>query len=86
MTREMRLKPVVRVSLLVVALLGLAGQVPGPAPAAASPQAPASSAPPPSAPPSPAPAATPAGKDPLLEFVPKEHVPADSAVSFPVDI
>ena len=26
------------------------------------------------------------GKDPLLEFVPKEHVPADSAVSFPVDI
>jgi len=77
----MRLKPVVRVSLLVVALLGLAGQVPGPAPAAAAPQAPA-----PSAPPSPAPAATPAGKDPLLEFVPKEHVPADSAVSFPVDI
>ena len=77
----MSLKSVVRVSLLVVALLGLAGQVPGPAPAAASPQAPA-----PSAPPSPAPAATPAGKDPLLEFVPKEHVPADSAVSFPVDI
>jgi len=77
----MRLKPVVRVSLLVVALLGLAGQVPGPAPAAAAPQAP-----PPSAPPSPAPPATPAGKDPLLEFVPKEHVPADSAVSFPVDI
>ena len=77
----MRLKPVVRVSLLVVALLGLAGQVPGPAPAAASPQAPETSAPP-----SPAPAATPAGKDPLLEFVPKEHVPADSAVSFPVDI
>ena len=77
----MRLKPVVRVSLLVAALLGLAGQVPGPAPATASPQAPA-----PSAPPSPAPAATPAGKDPLLEFVPKEHVPADSAVSFPVDI
>jgi len=81
MTRKMRLKPVVRVSLLVVALLGLAGQVPGPAPAAAAPQAP-----PPSAPPSPAPPATPAGKDPLLEFVPKEHVPADSAVSFPVDI
>jgi hypothetical protein len=81
MTREMSLKAVVRVSLLVVALLGLAGQVPGPAPAAASPQAPA-----PSAPLSPAPAATPAGKDPLLEFVPKEHVPADSAVSFPVDI
>jgi len=77
----MSLKAVVRVSLLVVALLGLAGQVPGPAPAAASPQAPA-----PSAPLSPAPAATPAGKDPLLEFVPKEHVPADSAVSFPVDI
>ena len=76
----MSLKAVVRVSLLVVALLGLAGQVPGPAPAAASPQAPA-----PSAPLSPAPAATPAGKDPLLEFVPK-GVPADSAVSFPVDI
>jgi hypothetical protein len=33
----------------------------------------------------PAPAA-PSGPDPLLEFVPKEHVPADSAVSFPVDI
>ena len=77
----MSLKSVVRVSLLVMGLLGLAGQVPGPAPAAASPQAPA-----PSAPLSPAPAATPAGKDPLLEFVPREHVPADSAVSFPVDI
>ena len=77
----MSLKRVVRVALLVVALLGLAGQVPGPAPAAASPQAA-----PPSAPLSPAPAATPPGKDPLLEFVPKEHVPADSAVSFPVDI
>ena len=77
----MRLKPVVRVSLFVVALLGLAGQVPGPAPAGAAPQTAA-----PSAPPSPAPAATPAGRDPLLEFVPKEHVPADSAVSFPVDI
>ena len=77
----MRLNPVVRVAILVAALLGLAGQVPGPAPAAASPQAPA-----PSAPLSPAPAATPAGKDPLLEFVPREHVPADSAVSFPVDI
>jgi hypothetical protein len=81
MTREMSLKVVVRVSLFVVALLGLAGQVPGPAPAAASPQTAA-----PSAPPSPAPAATPPGKDPLLEFVPREHVPADSAVSFPVDI
>lgn len=77
----MSLKPVVRVALFVVVLLGLAGQVPGPAPAAASPQAA-----PPSAPLSPAPAATPPGKDPLLEFVPKEHVPADSAVSFPVDI
>ena len=33
-----------------------------------------------------APPATPPGPDPLLEFVPKEHVPADSAVSFPVDI
>ena len=77
----MSLKSVVRVSLLVVALLGLAGQVPGPAPAAASPQTAA-----PSAPLSPAPAAPPPGKDPLLEFVPKEHVPADSAVSFPVDI
>ena len=77
----MSLKSVVRVSLLVVALLGLAGQVPGPAPAAASPQAAA-----PSAPIAPTPAATPPGKDPLLEFVPREHVPADSAVSFPVDI
>jgi hypothetical protein len=81
MTREMSLKSVVRVSLLVLGLLGLAGQVPGPAPAAAAPQAPEASTPP-----SPAPAATPPGKDPLLEFVPKEHVPADSAVSFPVDI
>jgi hypothetical protein len=81
MTREMSLMPVVRVSLFVAALLGLAGQVPGPAPAAAAPQTE-----PPSATPSPAPAATPAGKDPLLEFVPKEQVPADSAVSFPVDI
>ena len=77
----MSLKSVVRVSLLVLGLLGLAGQVPGPAPAAAAPQAPAPEASPP-----PAPAATPPGKDPLLEFVPKEHVPADSAVSFPVDI
>ena len=74
----MSLKAVVRVSLFVTALLGLAGQVPGPRPAAAAPQAgPAAS---------PAPAATPPGKDPLLEFVPREHVPADSAVSFPVDI
>ena len=81
MTREMSLKSVVRVSLLVLGLLGLAGHVPGPAPAAAAPQAPAPEASPP-----PAPAATPPGKDPLLEFVPKEHVPADSAVSFPVDI
>ena len=78
----MSLTPVVRVSLFVVALLGLAGQVPGPAPAAASPQ----TAAPPRVPLSPAPAATPPGKDPLLEFVPREHVPADSAVSFPVDI
>ena len=76
----MSLQPVVRVSLFVVALLGLAGQVPGPAPAAASPQTAV-----PSAPLSPTPTAPP-GKDPLLEFVPKEHVPADSAVSFPVDI
>ena len=76
----MSLKLVVRVSLFVVALLGLAGQAPGPAPAAASPQTA------PAATPSPAPAATPPGKDPLLEFVPREHVPADSAVSFPVDI
>jgi hypothetical protein len=83
MTREMSLKSVVRVSLLVSGLLGLAGQIPGPAPASAAPQAPAPEA---STPPSPAPAATPPGKDPLLEFVPKEHVPADSAVSFPVDI
>ncbi len=77
----MSLPKVVRVSILVLALLGLVGQVPGPAPAAASPQAPETSAPP-----SAAPTTTPPGKDPLLEFVPKEHVPADSAVSFPVDI
>jgi hypothetical protein len=83
MTRQMSLPKVVRVSILVLALLGLVGQVPGPAPAAASPQAPETSAPPS---PTPAPAATPPGKDPLLEFVPREHVPADSPVSFPVDI
>jgi hypothetical protein len=61
-------KAVVRVSVAVLGLLGLAASqapVPGTSPA------------PPSAPP---------GKDPLLEFVPSEHVPADSAVSFPVDI
>ena len=70
----------VRASLAGLALLGLA-QAPAPKPAAAEPQA-APSAAPPAAPGAPARPA----KDPLLEFVPKEHVPADSAVSFPVDI
>jgi hypothetical protein len=73
-------RSIFRTSVAAVALLGLGGHAHGPGSAAASPQAPA-----PSASPSPAPAATP-GKDPLLEFVPKEHVPADSDVSFPVDI
>ena len=81
----MRLKTIVRTSLGLVALGGLAGSVARPEPAAA-----AQSAPPPAAPPaaaaSPSPAPARPGKDPLLEFVPKEHVPADSAVTFPVDI
>ena len=76
----MRLKTIVRTSLALVALAGLAGSVARPEPAAAA-QAP----PPAAASPTPAPTARP-GKDPLLEFVPKEHVPADNAVSFPVDI
>jgi hypothetical protein len=70
-----------RVSLVLLALLGLAGSGSGPRPVAAAPQEPSGAPPAPATPPS----ATPA-KDPLLEFVPKEHVPADSAVSFPVDI
>ncbi|HEY7411306.1 MAG TPA: hypothetical protein VII13_11215 [Vicinamibacteria bacterium] len=73
----MNLKSVLRVSL--VTLLGLAGQGPRPAPATAAPQTPAPGSP------APAPTAVP-GRDPLLEFVPKERVPADSVVSFPVDI
>jgi hypothetical protein len=74
----MRVESLVRVSLAAAALLGLAG--PGRGGAAAAPQeAPAAASP--SAPPAAAP-----GTDPLLEFVPKEQVPADSAVAFPVDI
>ncbi|HEY7513184.1 MAG TPA: hypothetical protein VIC87_01840 [Vicinamibacteria bacterium] len=64
---------ILRASLVLLALLGFAGPGPGLPPAAAAPQ-------------ETPPAATPAPPDPLLEFVPKEHVPADSAVSFPVDI
>jgi hypothetical protein len=75
----MSVKSVVRVSVAVLALLGLAGHARGPGAAAAAPQEPA-----PGASPAPPPAAP--GKDPLIEFVPKEHVPADSVVSFPVDI
>jgi hypothetical protein len=80
----------IRVALAGLALLGLGGQASGPRPATASPQtAPATAAPQAPAP-SAAPAASPSpaapGKDPLVEFVPKERVPADSAVSFPVDI
>jgi hypothetical protein len=79
----MSVKSIARVSVAVLALLGLAGHARGPGAAAAQPEpAPgASPAPVASAPPSAAP-----GKDPLIEFVPKEHVPADSAVAFPVDI
>ena len=81
----MRLKTIVRTSLAVVALAGLAGSVARPEPAAAAQTAAPSAAPPaPAVSPSPAPARP--GKDPLLEFVPREHVPADSAVAFPVDI
>ena len=71
-------KWIFRASVAGLALLGLA-QAPGPDPASAQPAAAPSPAPPPAA-------AAPPGRDPLLEFVPKEHVPADSAVSFPVDI
>jgi hypothetical protein len=77
----MRLKSIVRTSLALVALAGLAGSVARPEPAAAAQAAPPAAA----ASPSPSPTPRP-GKDPLLEFVPREHVPADSAVSFPVDI
>ena len=76
----MSLKSILRTALGSVALMGLAGQGPGPRPASASPQTPA-----PAASPSPTPAGSPE-RDPLLEFVPRERVPADSAVSFPVDI
>jgi hypothetical protein len=72
---------ILRVSLVLLALLGTVGPGPGQrSTAAASQEAPASEAPPA------APPATPPAPDPLLEFVPREHVPADSAVSFPVDI
>ena len=85
----MSAKKVVRVLLAGLGLLGLAQAPPGTPPAAAAPQgtpAPAPSSAPAAAPsPVPAPTARP-GKDPLLEFVPREHVPADSSVSFPVDI
>jgi hypothetical protein len=75
----MSVKSALRVSVAVLGLLGLAGHAGGPGAAAASPQTPppaATATPPPATP----------GKDPLIEFVPKEHVPADSAVAFPVDI
>jgi hypothetical protein len=74
-------KWIVRGLLAGLALLGAGGWLAGTRPATASPQSPA-----PSATPSAAPSPAPAGKDPLKEFVPHEHVPADSAVSFPVDI
>jgi hypothetical protein len=78
----MSVKSIIRASVAVLALLGLAGHA-GQRGAAAAPQTPSPAASPaaPAAPPSASP-----GKDPLLEFVPSEHVPADSAVSFPVDI
>ena len=44
---------------------------------------------PPAAPPAaatPTPAPTADSRADVLDFVPREHVPADSAVSFPVDI
>lgn len=81
----MSVKSIVRASIAVAALLlGLAGH-PGPrGDAAAAPQAPTPGASPAASPAAPPPAAP--GKDPLQEFVPTERVPADSAVSFPVDI
>jgi hypothetical protein len=78
----MSMKWIVRASLCGLALLGVAS--PGGSRAAAAPPASPEPAATPTAAPSAAP--TPPGKDPLLEFVPREHVPADSAVSFPVDI
>jgi hypothetical protein len=73
-----------RVTLAVLILAGFAGPAPALRPAvAASP--PDSPSPPTSLSPPPAPS-TPAPPDPLEEFVPREKVPADSAVSFPVDI
>jgi hypothetical protein len=79
----MSMKSIVRASLAGLALLGVAS--PGGGRAVAAPPATPPPAASPSEPAPPAPTAAP-GKDPLLEFVPKEHVPADSAVSFPVDI
>ena len=75
----MSVKSIVRAAVAVLALLGLAGHAGEREAAAASPQAPAPA-------PSPTPPPASPGKDPLQEFVPSEHVPADSAVSFPVDI
>jgi hypothetical protein len=76
-------------SRLLLALLLLASVL-GPAPAAQDPPKPAPepASPTPPATPVPGPPATPATprEDPLEEFVPQEHVPADSAVAFPVDI
>ena len=82
----MSVKSIIRVSVAVLALLGLAGHAGQRGAAAASQQTPTPAASPAAAPTAaPAPSAAP-GKDPLLEFVPSEHVPADSSVSFPVDI
>jgi len=66
--------------LLSAALLGAAGSAPAARPDQASPQE--SPVPPPAT----APAATPATPDPLLEFVPRERLKADSVVALPVDI
>jgi len=64
-----------RLMLSLMLLAGLFGPAPGAAPAGAAPAQAAS------------PAREPAGEDdPLEEFVPRETVPADSAVAFPVDI
>ena len=64
-----------RIVLAVLALAGLAGPAPAARPSVATQEAPSTA--------SPGPAPT---QDPLEEFVPREKVPADSAVSFPVDI
>jgi hypothetical protein len=71
-----------RIVLAVLAVAGLAGPGPAARPAVAAQEGPPAASPGPS----PAPSEGVPREDPLEEFVPREKVPADSAVSFPVDI